>query len=336
MAGSVRTTGRLLDLLALLQRQTWTGPELAEQLGVTGRSVRRDVQRLRDLGFPVEAAPGAGGGYRLVAGGSLPPLVLDDEAAVAVAVCLRLASLNPVQGIGEAALRAMAVIDQVLPARLRRRVDALQASTDTLSSGLRDGEQVDGGTLLALAQACRVAERVHVDHRSGDGTVTARRLEPHRLVTTGRRWYLLAWDLDRDDWRTFRVDRLGRATSTGWRFAPREAPPAVDVVQRSITQAPYPWQVRLRVAVDPVVFEGLSRAAVEVVEGSDGAPCELRFGVHRLRDAVTFVTGLLADHGQVVEVLEPAELLRSCAEAGDRLARTGAAGAGRPPQDGMD
>ena len=306
----------------MLQRGPWSGPELAAHLGVTQRSVRRDVHRLRDLGYPVAAVGGPGGGYRLVAGGAVPPLVLDDEAAVAVAVCLRLASLNPIDGIGDGALRALTVLDRVLPARLRRQVDALYETTETLPAA-SPGETVAAATLLALARSCWETERVHLTYRTRAGEQARRRVEPYRLVTTGRRWYLFAWDVDRVDWRTFRVDRVSAVEPTGWRFAARSAPPAREHVRQAITQAPYRWQVRLRAGVPAQRLGEMSPAAVEVRPDPGGFSCELRFGVHELDHAVTFVASLLLRHPEQVEIIKPDELRSACREIGRRLQRMG-------------
>jgi predicted DNA-binding transcriptional regulator YafY len=245
-------TARTLRLLDLLQsRPVWSGTELAGRLGVTTRSVRRDVERLRVLGYPVNAAHGAGGGYQLGAGRRLPPLLLDDDEAVAVAVCLRLAAGGTVEGLGEAAVRTLAKLDQVLPARLRSQVEAIHEATVTLDSR---APAVDAAVLIVLARACRENERVTFAYAGprGEGE---RRVEPYRLVATGRRWYLLAYDLDRDDWRTFRLDRMADARSTGWRFRPREAPDAAAYVKRAITQSAYEHVVRVRVSAPKAAVE---------------------------------------------------------------------------------
>src|SRR5215218_11163657 len=216
------TSERLLKLLSLLQaRPDWTGRELAERLDVTGRTVRNDVERLRRLGYPVHASPGVGGGYRLGAGAALPPLLLDDEEAVAVAVGLRTAAGGSVAGIEETSIRALMKLEQVLPSRLRHRVDAVQASMVTVPG---TGPTVDADVLTAIAGAIRASERLRFDYIHHDGIMSVRTTEPHRLVNWGRRWYLVAWDTDRQDWRTFRVDRLSPRTPSGPRFTPREFP----------------------------------------------------------------------------------------------------------------
>src|SRR3954464_6022871 len=215
-----QTTERVLRLLGLLQqRPVWTGSELAERLGVTTRSVRRDVERLRGLGYPVLATQGVGGGYQLGRGRGLPPLLLDDSEAVAVAVSLRMAAGGTVSGASEAALRTLAKLDQVMPPRLRSEVRAIHEATQTLDYGQAT---VDGDTLLQLAKAVRDTVRVRFDYEARDGTPTSRTAEPVGLVATGRRWYLMAYDVERDDWRTFRLDRMSRVKATTWRFSTRE------------------------------------------------------------------------------------------------------------------
>ncbi|MCL2729080.1 MAG: YafY family transcriptional regulator, partial [Actinomycetia bacterium] len=213
------TPARLLNLLSLLQTpREWPGTELAERLEVSTRTIRRDVDRLRALGYPVEATMGSIGGYRLVAGTALPPLLLDDEEAVAIAVGLRAAAGSAVDGIEEASLRALTKLEQVLPSRLRYRVGALGSAVVSMTGG---GPRVDPAALTVLAGAIANHERVRFAYRAGDGAESRRHAEPQRLVASGRRWYLVAWDLDRDDWRMFRVDRLSDVTATGARAAPR-------------------------------------------------------------------------------------------------------------------
>ncbi|MFD4234428.1 helix-turn-helix transcriptional regulator [Streptomyces sp. NPDC058542] len=217
------TPARLLKLLSLLQTpREWPGGELAERLDVSPRTIRRDVDRLRELGYPVEASRGSVGGYRLVAGAAMPPLLLDDEEAVAIAVGLRAGAGHAIEGVDEASVRALAKLEQVLPSRLRHRVSALQNATVPLTRG--DGATIDPRTLTTLASAATGRERLRFAYRSGDGTRTKRQVEPYRLVSTGQRWYLVAYDLGREDWRTFRVDRVGEPYATGARFAPRPLP----------------------------------------------------------------------------------------------------------------
>ncbi|GAA4915517.1 transcriptional regulator [Streptomyces coeruleoprunus] len=217
------TPARLLKLLSLLQTpREWPGSELAERLDVSPRTIRRDIDRLRDLGYPVEATKGAIGGYRLVAGSAMPPLLLDDEEAVAIAVGLRAGAGHAIEGVEEASVRALAKLEQVLPSRLRHRVSVLQAATIPLTRG--DGATVDPRTLTALAAAVTGRERLRFGYRAGDGAETRRQVEPYQLVSTGFRWYLVAYDLGREDWRTFRVDRVDEPFPTGARFTPRPVP----------------------------------------------------------------------------------------------------------------
>ena len=217
-------TERALLLLSLLQtHRFWPGEELTGRLGVSARTLRRDVDRLRSLGYPVDATPGTGGGYRLAAGAHMPPLLLDDDEAVAIAVGLRSAASASIDGMEDTAVRALAKLEQVLPDRLRRRVLAVHTNVASLqwSDG---GPVVDAEALAVLALACRDREQVRFDYRRRDGDDSSRLVEPHQLVSTGRRWYLVVWDVRRDDWRTFRLDRLERARLAGGRCAPRELP----------------------------------------------------------------------------------------------------------------
>ena len=217
-------TGRALQLLSLLQtHRLWSGGELAERLEVTERTVRRDVDRLRELGYPVDATSGTEGGYRLAIGAHLPPLVLDDDEAVAVAVGLRYAAGAAIGGMEESSLRALTKIEQLLPDRLRRRVSALHSSVTSMPWATAE-DVIDPEALSALAVACRDREEVRFDYRRRDGADSRRLVEPHQLVSAGRRWYLVAWDQRRHDWRTFRLDRLRNARLAGRRFTPREIP----------------------------------------------------------------------------------------------------------------
>ncbi|MFJ5079926.1 helix-turn-helix transcriptional regulator [Streptomyces sp. NPDC088553] len=232
------TPVRLLNLLSLLQTpREWPGSELAERLSVSPRTIRRDIDRLRDLGYPVEATLGAVGGYRLVAGTAMPPLLLDDEEAVAIAVGLRAGAGHAIEGVEEASVRALAKLEQVLPARLRHRVSTLQNATLPLTRG--DGATVTPATLTALAGAVTGREKLRFGYRAGDGAESKRLVEPYRLVSTGRRWYLVAYDLGREDWRTFRVDRVSDPLATGARFTPRELPAgdAAQLLVRSMSRA---------------------------------------------------------------------------------------------------
>ena len=217
-------TARILRLLSLLQTyRHWGGDELSDRLGVSPRTLRPDVDRLRELGYPVDTTRGTGGGYRLSAGTRIPPLLLDDDEAVAIAVGLRTAAGGGVTGIEETSLQALAKLQQVLPPKLRRRVDALADATETTVFRNRQ-PSVPADVLVAVAQTCRGQEQLRFAYAAADGTESSRLVEPHRLVARGRRWYLVAWDLRRDAWRTFRMDRLSSPFGNGVRFTPRELP----------------------------------------------------------------------------------------------------------------
>jgi predicted DNA-binding transcriptional regulator YafY len=239
------TSSRLLTLLSLLQaRRDWPGAELARRLEVSGRTVRRDVERLRELGYPVESLTGPAGGYTLRAGTAMPPLLLDDEEAIAIAVGLRTAARASVTGIEETAVRALVKLEQVLPAHLRRRVTALGSATTTLPA---DGPRVDPEALTVIAAACRDTERLRFAYRDREGAESRREVEPNSVVNLGTRWYLVAWDRAREDWRTFRLDRLTRPASTGVRFPPRELPAkdAATYVTRTIETRPNRYEARV-------------------------------------------------------------------------------------------
>jgi predicted DNA-binding transcriptional regulator YafY len=309
------TTARVLRLLGLLQsRPVWSGPELADRLGVTVRSVRRDVERLRDLGYPVRSAKGVGGGYQLGPGQGLPPLLLDPEEAVAVAVCLSLAAGGSVAGVDEAALRTLSKLDQVLPARLRAQVAAVQHATETLDT---TATPADPATLMTLARGCRDHHRVRFGYVDHAGEQTARTVEPYRLVATGRRWYLLAHDVDRDDWRTFRLDRMRDVEPTTWTFRPREAPDAREHVSRAISRSPYPLEVRVHYDVPADVVRAQVPPTAATVEPLDDGRCLLVAGGERL-DALAFHLSRIEPPGTV---LEPPELRDAMRDLADRLGR---------------
>ncbi|WP_088995680.1 helix-turn-helix transcriptional regulator [Micromonospora echinaurantiaca] len=319
------TTERVLRLLALLQRRpSWTAGELAAELGVTDRSVRRDVQRLRTLGYPVHATAGVGGGYQLGAGTRLPPLLLDDEEAIATAVSLRLASGGTVAGAGEAALRALAKLDQVMPARLRAEVRAVHGATETL---VGPGVEIDGELLVTLARACRDAVRVRFRYAGRDGGERERTVEPVRMVTTGRRWYLMARDVDRDDWRTFRLDRMREVVATTWRFRAREHPDPVAYVQRSVTEAPYRYLARVRLHAGPDRVRELVPPQVGRVEDDRDGWCVLVVGGENL----DWLAAQVARLGYEAEVLEPPELREAAALLARRLAAMAGGGATASP-----
>ncbi|MBK3571887.1 YafY family protein [Streptomyces sp. MBT62] len=328
------TPARLLQLLSLLQTpREWPGGELADRLGVSRRTVRRDIDRLRELGYPVQATLGADGGYRLVAGKAMPPLVLDDEEAVAIAVGLRAGAGHAVEGVDEASVRALAKLEQVLPSRLRHRVATLQAATTALTSG--DGASIAPETLTVMASTVAGHERLRFAYRAKDGTESRRVTEPYRLVSTGRRWYLVAYDLDREDWRTFRVDRVSEPFATGARFAPRELPTgsAAEYLRQSMYRQQRAYEYTVTFAALPVGSVTLAAPADVVaarVPAWMGTPEPLDADSCRLRattgDEVRWLAARLALLEFEFTVQEPAELVRCVRELGERLSR--AAGGG--------
>lgn len=312
------TTGRVLQLLGLLQsRRVWTSDELAERLSVTTRSVRRDVERLRELGYPVHASKGHGGGYQLGAGAALPPLLLDPDEAVAMAVCLRLAAGGTVAGVGESALRALSKLDQVMPSRLRSQVAAVHDSTVTLTAPTSDAP-VAPEVLMTLARACRDHEHVTVGYVDIRGNSTHRRLEPYQLVTTGRRWYLLAYDRDKQDWRSLRLDRMSDVRAAGSTFAPRAAPDAATYVRRAISSSPYRYVARVRFrASEDIVAQHFSPASATIEsEGPDA--CIVTAGADDPERMVLYFATVGADF----EVLEPPELVGAVEAVARRLQRS--------------
>lgn len=312
------TAARLLALLSLLQTpREWPGSELARRLEVSPRTVRRDVERLRDLGYPVEASMGAEGGYRLVAGSALPPLLLDDEEAVAIAVGLRTAAGNAVQGIEEASVRALTKLERVLPSRLRYRVGALNAATVPLLTGERAAVDPERLTLLAAAVTNR--ERLRFGYFDGEGAESKRLVEPHRLVSSGRRWYLVAFDVERDDWRIFRVDRIAEPHPTGARSTPRELPeqdPAAFVISKMYSLVPtYRAVVTLHLPADKVP-EHLA-GGDSTVEPVD----ELRSRVRTNADTLEWLAFRLATLGCEFDVHEPPELVDYLRDLAGRVGR---------------
>jgi predicted DNA-binding transcriptional regulator YafY len=278
-----QTSSRLLELLSLLQgRRDWPGAELAERLEVSGRTIRRDIERLRQLGYPVESLSGPAGGYRLRAGTAMPPLLLDDEEAIAIAVGLRTAARASVTGIEETAVRALVKLEQVLPAHLRRRVRALGSATITSPAA---GPTVDPQHLTVIAAACRDSECLRFAYRSRDGTDSRREVEPHSLVNLGRRWYLVAWDRRREDWRSFRVDRLTKPASSGVRFAARTLPAkdAAAYVSQSIARAPNRYEARVTLRAPAEEISPRFPAQWGTVEPIDSHSCEYRTGDDDLR-----------------------------------------------------
>ena len=317
----LQTSARLLRLLSLLEaHRDWTGAELAERLDVTTRTVRSDIDKLRTLGYPVDASPGVAGGYRLGAGAKLPPLLLDDDEAVAVAVGLRTAAAGTVAGIEETSVRALAKLEQVLPSRLRHRVRSLQTATVAIPG---TGPAVDADVLTAIASAIRGNERLRFDYTGHQRSASRRDVEPHRLVSWGRRWYLVAWDTGRDDWRTFRVDRMTPRVPNGPRFTPRE-PPEGDVaqfVQRNAGAAT--WRVQARVRLHAPAEQVRARLPLAVSVTPDGPDhCVAEVGSDNA-PMLTLYLGLLEVDFEVLDAPELAEHLEKTAARFQRAARAG-------------
>jgi predicted DNA-binding transcriptional regulator YafY len=313
----LETSARLLRLLSLLQaRRGWPGPELAGRLGVSPRTLRRDVDKLRGLGYPVHAVPGTAGGYRLGAGAVLPPLLLDDEEAVAVAVGLRTAAGGTITGIEEASVRALAKLEQVLPSRLRHRVSALRSVTMALPGA---GPPVDPAVLTVIATAARDRQRIRFGYTSHDGAQGSRAAEPHRLVHTGRRWYLLAWDPAKGGWRTFRADRITSPRITGPRFAPREAPggDAAAYMSQSVSSAPYRYQARIRVHAPAGAVAERIPPTVGHLRADGEHACILHTGAES-PDVLAIYVALI---GAEFEVLDPPELAEHILALAGRLTR---------------
>lgn len=309
----LETSARLLRLLSLLQMpQDWTGPALAERLGVSTRTIRTDIERLRGLGYPVHATPGVAGGYRLGAGSALPPLLLDDEEAVAVAVGLVTAANGAVTGIEETSVRALAKLQQVLPSRLRHRVQGLTAATVHVPAGGRI--TVDAEVLTAIAAAIRANERLRFDYEAHSGAASRREVEPHRLAHWRGYWYLVAWDVGRGDWRTFRADRMTPRIPNGPRFRPRELPEG-DVarhIQRGVGTATWRYRARVRVHAPAEQIRARMPAAIEIApDGPDH--CVLRVGSDSPQLLIHYL-GLLDTDFQVLDAPELAAHLRTTAE----------------------
>lgn len=317
------TSTRTLRLLSLLQsHRHWPGDELADRLGVSVRTLRRDVDRLRELGYPVEARRGVEGGYELAAGAALPPLAIDDEEAVALAVGLQAAAQGPVEGIAEPSLRVLAKVVRVMPARLRRRVEALREMTVSAGWGGPDRTAVDPGVLTAVALSCRDREQLRFSYTAADGRRTDRHAEPHRLACLGRRWYLVAYDLTRHDWRSFRVDRLTAPRGTGSRFRPRDLPAAdaAEFVRSGLEDLPRPFRVEVLVdAPAATARERIGRWCE--IEEIDAGHCRMRMTTDSL-DWPTMALGVL---GTGFRVVDPPELLDRLHDWGRRFTTASAA-----------
>jgi predicted DNA-binding transcriptional regulator YafY len=318
------SAARMLQLLSLLQtHRFWSGAELAGRLEVSDRTLRRDVDQLRDLGYPVRAARGTAGGYQLEAGAAMPPLLLDDDEAVAIVIGLQAAAGGMVEGIEETSARALGKVVQVMPPRLRRRVTALASYTVPAVMTTRSEPTVDADLLATLASACRDDERVRFGYRSREDVATDRTAEPHRLVSVGRRWYLVAWDLTRHDWRSFRLDRMSGAVTCGVRFRQRELPggDAAEFVRGGLRPAQR-QHVSVLVRADPgTVRRVVGRwGAVEELAASAGQDrCRLTMEA----DDLAWPLMLLGQLGADFDVETPAELLTRAAEVGAVLSRAG-------------
>ena len=312
----MNTSARMLRLLSLLQtHRYWPGGELADRLDVSGRTLRRDVDRLRELGYVVDAVRGVAGGYQLRAGGQLPPLLLEDEEAVAIAVSLQSSAAGAVAGMEETSVQALTKVIGLMPPRLRRQMDALRSQTEQLPwSG---GPVVDPTLLTMLAQACRDDEPLHFTYTAKESEPTERWVEPHRMVSMGRRWYLVAYDRDRQDWRSFRVDRISGPRTTGQRFRPRDLPAedALSFVQAGIRRMPQRYAVR--VVLDATVDE-VARMVGRWgrASGADG-----RAVLEMSVDTLDWPLMLLASCEADFSVESPPELAAAVARAGERFAQ---------------
>ena len=311
----LKTSARLLRLLWLLQsRRYWSGAELSERVEVDARTVRRDIDRLRELGYAVEASPGLGGGYQLKAGAALPPVLLDDEEAVTVAVAVR-AAASSVGRMEETAVGLLAKLDQLLPLRLRKRASALHSVTLSLANPPQ-APSID--LLTEIACACRDRMKLRLNYRDRGGNVTSRAVEPLRLAHTGRLWYLVAFDCERTDWRTFRIDRVQRLVSSGPQFLPREFPGDIAAyVSRSIREVPYRYRMRIRLRGSLAELAKRIPGWCGVLEVLDEESCALSTGADSLEALAAQVVLTGADF----EILGTPEFLPELREIGSRLER---------------
>jgi len=313
------TSVRTLRLLSLLQaRRYWPGGELATRLQVSPRTLRRDIDRLRELGYPIQAQRGVEGGYQLAAGTALPPLLVDDEDAVALAVGLHAAAQGAVEGIAESSVRALAKVVQVMPARLRRRVEALSAMTVPATWGSGTRTTVDPAVLTSTALACRDTERLRFSYTGADGRRSDRHVEPYRLVLLGHRWYLVGYDLGRQDWRSFRLDRLTEPNATGARFRPRELPAtdAAAFVRAGIANVGATYEVEVIIeAPAQAVRERIGRWAT--VESTGPGRCR----VLMTADSLDWPMMALGAVGADFRVVSPPELLDRVQDWGRRFTR---------------
>ncbi len=313
------TPARLLRLLALLSsRGSWRGNELVERLEITDRTLRRDITRLRDLGYPIEATTGPYGGYSLGSGGRLPPLLVDDDEAVAMAVALHDVAQRSSPALAEAALSALAKLGQVMPASLRERVAAFADVTVGVSRR-RDSfapERHDVSSLLTLALTCHRSERVRFDYVSGDGRESVRHVEPFRLVSLGQRWYLVADDVDRGDWRTFRTDRIARVRPTGARFVPRDPPDAAAFVAQGVAVESYEQRATVRLHVTPLEARHHVPPSIGVIRDD---PANVAHCIVELGGDAEWVARYLASMDAPFELIEPPEVRKALQRLGERL-----------------
>jgi len=297
------TSARLLRLLSLLQARGFrTGAELSARLEVTPRTVRRDVDRLRSLGYPIRSSAGVAGGYQLGAGAKLPPLLLEDDEAQAVALSLRTAAVGGVSGLEEAAVRALAKLEQMMPARLRRRVDALR----TVAPLVLGGQQFDAKLLSVLAAACRNVQRVSFRYADARGNQTRRHVEPHGVVSTGLRWYLAAWDEAREDWRTFRIDRISGPIRVGSRFSARAVPhgDVARFVARSLTGATRAVEASVRLHAPAAEIVARMPSLTRTLQPLEQSRCRMTVRAANLTHAAMTVLAVGVDF----EVESPPEL----------------------------
>lgn len=311
------TTSRTLRLLSLLQsRRVWTGAELMQRLDVSERTLRRDIDRLRDLGYEVSSVTGPAGGYQLQAGADIPPLLLDDEEATAIAVGLMTAAGGSIEGLEETSLRALTKLEQVLPPRVRKQVTTLQEAVVPL---VRAWVTVDADVLTGVAQACRDNERIRFQYQTRDGDEAERHVEPHQLVSIHQRWYLLAYDRDREDWRTFRLDRMSSPWGTRMRFDPRPIPggSAADFVEQSLRSVPTRYRAEATVHAPAADVAARFKHGDALVEPIDDTRCRVGFG----GDALEWLAFTLIWQGYDFVVHEPPELIDFVSDLSGRLAR---------------
>ena len=312
-------SARLLSLLSLLQsRPHWSGAALAERMAIHPRTLRRDIDRLRQLGYPIHASTGVAGGYAFRAGRALPPLLLDDEEAMAAAIALRTAVTGTISGIEQTAITALVKIEQAMPPRLRPRLEALRSAilpTDQI------GPLVDAGRLTTLAAACRDQVQLAFAYTDREGQPSSRQVEPQGVVHIDRRWYLVAWDCLRADWRTFRIDRIASAPVVGAHFAPRAGPGDGDLrrwVARSLSFGQYPDEARIILHAPLAALRQRIPASAGVLEVVDGQRCLLRCGANPIRSVIYWLLAMDLEF----EVLGPPALIERLRETGERVARS--------------